>query len=337
MKTRLIFTLAACAASAALAQHVPAEDQLLAQALNLPELPPMPAPGELMPERVVKGAPYCADAVHETVQWLPDANGGAPNRIVRQQTTRLCRDGEGRTRQESERNNRKWVYLSDPVAGETWQLDPAAKTARSLRGSLRMGDSWFDSAAWRDYGERMREWSKGFTQRLQIGKTATPPVPPVPPVPPAPPAPALLAGGEREIHIVRLDGNDLPILPTPPMPPEPPAVALRALELAPRGAGVLSPLGSKDIDGVRANGERTTWTIEAGKVGNEKPIVIVREVWTAPDLMLTLRSRDFDPRSSEVNYRLQNLKRGEPDAALMRVPGDYTVRKPAPRASAATG
>ena len=53
--------------------------------------------------------------------------------------------------------------------------------------------------------------------------------------------------------------------------------------------------------------------------------------------MLTLRSRDFDPRSNEVNYRLQNHRRGEPDAALMRVPADYNVRKPAPRASSATG
>ena len=262
MKTRLIFTLAACAAAAALAQEPPAEEQRMAQALNMPELPPLPAFGELAPERVVKGAPYCADAVHETVQWLPDANGGAPNRIVRQQTTRLCRDGEGRTRQESERNGRKWVYLRDPVAGETWQLDPAARTARSVRGIARMGDAFFDSEAWRVYGERLREWGRNFGQRFSLDRTA--PMPPVPPIPPTPPVPA-------------------------------------------------------------------------GKVGNEKPIVIVREVWTAPELMLTLRSRDFDPRSNEVNYRLQNLGRGEPDAALMRVPADYNVRKPAPRASSATG
>lgn len=39
--------------------------------------------------------------------------------------------------------------------------------------------------------------------------------------------------------------------------------------------------------------------------------------------MVTLRSRDFDPRSGEVNYRLANLKRVEPDAALMRVPADF--------------
>jgi hypothetical protein len=83
--------------------------------------------GEMAPQRVVKGAPYCADAVHETVQWLADGSGGAPNRIVRQQNTRLCRDGEGRTRQEVERGNRRLVYLHDPVARESWVLTPSAR------------------------------------------------------------------------------------------------------------------------------------------------------------------------------------------------------------------
>jgi hypothetical protein len=83
-------------------------------------------------------------------------------------------------------------------------------------------------------------------------------------------------------------------------------------------------LGGKDIEGVRANGERTAWVIEAGKIGNEKPIQITREVWTAPDLMVTLLSRDFDPRTGEVNYRLKNLKRGEPEAGLMRVPAEFS-------------
>ena len=80
----------------------------------------------------------------------------------------------------------------------------------------------------------------------------------------------------------------------------------------------------------------------AGKVGNEKPIQITREVWTAPDCTVTLLSRDIDPRSGELNYRLKNFKRGEPDAALMRVPADYskggraTPRGDAP-ASGSTG
>jgi hypothetical protein len=115
-------------------------------------------------------------------------------------------------------------------------------------------------------------------------------------------------------------------------PPAPAAVAFTAQSLAPRGPGAVSALGSKDIEGLRVNGERTTWTIEAGKVGNEKPIQIVREVWTSPELMLTVAVRDFDPRRGETNYRLANIKRGEPDAGLFKVPADYTrsgVRAPA--------
>jgi hypothetical protein len=45
----------------------------------------------------------------------------------------LCRDGEGRTRQVIDRNGRKLVYLSDPVAGENWVLDNERKTARRIR------------------------------------------------------------------------------------------------------------------------------------------------------------------------------------------------------------
>ena len=52
--------------------------------------------------RSVRGAPYCADAAHESVQQLADGN-----RIVRKQLTRLCRDGEGRTRQELEHDGQK--------------------------------------------------------------------------------------------------------------------------------------------------------------------------------------------------------------------------------------
>ena len=112
----------------------------------------------------------------------------------------------------------------------------------------------------------------------------------------------------------------------------------RSQVLGPRGPGTVTPLPARDIEGLRANGERTTWVIETGKVGNEKPIQITREVWTSPDLMVTLQSRDFDPRSGEVNYRLKNLKRGEPDAALLRVPADYgKPARPSARASGATG
>jgi hypothetical protein len=93
---------------------------------------------------------------------------------------------------------------------------------------------------------------------------------------------------------------------------------------------------------VRVDGERTTWTIEPGRLGNEKPIVITREVWTSPELLLTVQTREFDPRSGETTYRLSKLKRGEPDAALMKVPADYDTSpghsgRPRPPPPAASG
>lgn len=285
---------------------------------------------ELGRERVVKGAPYCADAEQEAVQPLADGN-----RIVRKQTTRLCRDGDGRTRQEVERGSRRVVYLRDPVSRESWVLDPERKTARRL-------GAWghemaHDASAWREYADRMRDWAKGFgEQGRRDAGAGRPPVPPIAPAPPVPPMPVVVAEEGREMHVLRLEA------PYPPMPgvapavtPLPPGVALRAQLGAPRGPGVASPLGTKDIEGVRANGERTTWTIEAGKVGNEKPILITRDLWTSPDLMLTVLSRDADPRVGETTYRLVRIKRGEPDAALMKVPPEYTSGpRPAPKASA---
>jgi hypothetical protein len=145
------------------------------------------------------------------------------------------------------------------------------------------------------------------------------------------------AAADVEVNVVRLHGSGQGSAPVEWALP-PPAVQWRAQTLAPRGAGSVSPLGSKEMDGVRANGERTTWVIEAGKLGNEKPIQISRETWTSPDLMVTLSSRDFDPRTGELNYRLKNLKRGEPDAALMRVPAEFNKSgRPATKASGPTG
>ena len=296
------------------------------------------AAGELGRERIVKAAPYCADAEQESVQTLADGN-----RIVRKQSTRLCRDGEGRTRQEVDRSGHRIVYLRDPVSHENWVLDLQRKSARRL-GNLVAPH---DTSAWREYGDKMREWAKGLHERVSKDGAPPAPVPPVPPTPPTPPmagtAPVVVTQDEREVRdadgklqkevqvrVLRFEGPHGPMA-MPGMPgviaPLPPGVAMCAQIGAPRGPGVASSLGTKDIEGVKANGERTTWTIEAGKVGNEKPIVVTRDVWTSPDLMVTMQTRDADPQVGETTYRLTNLKRGEPDASLMRVPPDFTVIK----------
>ena len=111
-----------------------------------------------------------------------------------------------------------------------------------------------------------------------------------------------------------------------PLPPVPPGVPM----LAPTGPGTRTALGSRDFDGVRADGTKTTWTIPAGQVGNEKPIEIVSERWYAPDLMLVVYSRHADPRTGERIYRLEGIRRGEPPADLFKVPADYELRPARP-------
>ena len=76
--------------------------------------------------KVVKGAPYSAESVSESLQVLPDGN-----RIVRRETGRIYRDAEGRTRREQdvEPGRVGHVAITDPVANASYSLDPEAKIA----------------------------------------------------------------------------------------------------------------------------------------------------------------------------------------------------------------
>jgi hypothetical protein len=321
---------------------------------------------ELEGERVVRGAPYCATAVHENVQTLGDGN-----RIVRRQQSALCRDGEGRTRREVQREGGpKVVYLNDPVAKESWAIYPDEKRVQRLRGSVSWapGADAAAHAAWQasmqDWGERMKEqaarWKEwggrvaerarsADAERMRARAMAGEPgivieqelV--VPPVPPAPGASTVER--RRELRVLRASELPampaLPALPAPMVAPTPPLPPLPLLQFSmlPREGGTTMVLAPKEIDGLKVTGERTSWTIEAGRIGNEKPIVSTREVWRSPDLMLTVMSRDADPRMGEQNYRLEKIKRGEPDAAMMKPPAEFSEgprRSARPAASAPT-
>jgi hypothetical protein len=89
-------------------------------------------------------------------------------------------------------------------------------------------------------------------------------------------------------------------------------------------------LGTQQIEGVNAEGTRITRTIPAGTIGNEKPIDIVLETWTSTDLHVLVLSKRSDPRFGETVYRLSNVKRGEPDAALFQVPSEFTTQQEQP-------
>jgi hypothetical protein len=232
------------------------------------------------------------------------------NRIVKRSTARLARDTYGRTRQEKQGTEGSTVYVFDPIDHRSYALNPQRRTA------------------------------------VRIPRVPAPPLAPepppapevaAPPAPPAPPTPPAVQGGnaapgrvivrrggdrsDRDVHVevIRIGGDGGQMAPLAPMP------AL-TMPLLPDGKGTSRSLGTREFDGVKADGTETTHTIAAGAIGNEKPIVITRERWFSPELQLVVYARTRDPRAGESSYRLTNLKRGEPPAELFRVPADYRLR-----------
>ena len=101
-------------------------------------------------------------------------------------------------------------------------------------------------------------------------------------------------------------------------------------------------LGARQFEGVRALGRKTTTTIPTGQIGNDRPIEIIDERWESPELRMLLYSRNSDPRTGVVEYRLTNINRAEPPADLFTIPSDYTISQspvplPAPLPPGARG
>ena len=85
-------------------------------------------------------------------------------------------------------------------------------------------------------------------------------------------------------------------------------------------------LGTQTIEGVSAQGKRETVTIPAGQIGNERPIEIVSETWTSPELHTVILRKHSDPRMGETVFRLTDIKRGEPDASLFQAPAGTKIK-----------
>ena len=123
----------------------------------------------------------------------------------------------------------------------------------------------------------------------------------------------------------------------PDVPPEPLALQVRTAAGIPGpgltmelrdtqdGTGKQESLGKETIQGVQAEGTRTTITIPAGQIGNERTIEIISERWYSPELQTVVMTKHSDPRFGETTYRLTKISRSEPDASLFQVPSDYRI------------
>ena len=85
-------------------------------------------------------------------------------------------------------------------------------------------------------------------------------------------------------------------------------------------------LGTKSIEGVMAEGTRTTSTIPAGAIGNLMPIEVVSERWYSKELQMPVLISRRDPRTGDSVHRLRNIVEAEPPQDLFSVPPDYQIR-----------
>jgi hypothetical protein len=86
-------------------------------------------------------------------------------------------------------------------------------------------------------------------------------------------------------------------------------------------------LGKSTVEGVLAEGTRSTHVIPTGQIGNDRPITIVTETWYSPELQTVVSSRTSDPMNGDTSYRLTKINRTEPAASLFQVPPDYTLKQ----------
>jgi hypothetical protein len=82
------------------------------------------------------------------------------------------------------------------------------------------------------------------------------------------------------------------------------------------------------MEGVAVDGTRTTLTIPAGSIGNDRAIEVVSEQWYSKQLQTTVLTKTTDPRMGETVYKLSNIKLDEPASSLFTVPSDYQVIDP---------
>lgn len=88
---------------------------------------------------------------------------------------------------------------------------------------------------------------------------------------------------------------------------------------------VTENLGWATVEGVMAEGTRTTRTISVGPAAKETSIVTTSEEWYSPDLKRPMLLIGHDPRFGERTQRTTNVSREEPNPELFQPPGDYRV------------
>ena len=218
-----------------------------------------PEPGFARDMKVIRGQPYAADLVHESVQLLGDGT-----RISHKVSGSVNRDTDGRTRREEAGvEGKKSITIFDPVAAVSLSLDSSSKTVAKHAVHVPADRSASATDVHRQGG------------------------------------PGRGGPGQGKDRATRSGGHNR----------------------------IVEELGNQAMEGVPAQGRRTTTTIPAGTMGNDRDIKIIDEVWFSPDLQVVVQSRHSDPRTGEVTYKLSNIRRSDQPHTLFEAPADYQVKE----------
>ena len=232
------------------------------------------------------GRPFSATATTQTTQTFSDGMH------VSQTTTMVqYRDAEGRVRTETSEpavaNSEpvKSIVIRDTVAGVTYRLDPAKKTAVKVVIVTAAGPPIVGGRGARGGRGDSAPVSNSDITALRLQQVQE------------------MAEAAKELASI--------------------AATIDAARSDPNHT--VEDLGVKTVNGVPARGTRLTTIVPMGAIGNDKEFRSVTERWFSPDLNLLVKSVSTDPRFGATTYELTNISRQAPDSSLFQVPPDYNI------------
>jgi hypothetical protein len=293
---------------------------------------------------VVKNAPYSGEEVNTQDNTLGDGT-----KLHTEAHTKVYRDSEGRTRRETD----DMINIYDPVAGVAYVLNPKTMTGRQMKVStvaiIPDGMTTKTLSSGGNVSIDGRTTGSGPDGKVFFYQTNTVEAVASGDDPEAAPRAGKLAlekmaaaqaakstdkmvldklnaemdqikaDTQARMEIIRMadgtsDGGAYSF-----------GAGTYTMKTTARAAGKKESLGTQVLEGVLAEGVRTTSTLEMGAIGNDRPINVVSERWMSSDLKTVVMTKHSDPRSGEEVFRLTSVNRSEPDPALFQLPSGYML------------
>ena len=236
-------------------------------------------------------SPFSAEEVNESVQTLADGN-----RIVRRSSGKMYRNSDGRVRREMTGGLGGTMANTMGVMGTLYSTGQGISIATPVAGHLLSTNLTTARVVEMPSGQAVTITSSGgemtiaqkrnVEERMKVAGAAAP-------------VAVTSQGG-----LVYSSG----------------ASATATMQGGTKYDVKTEELGTRDFEGVSAQGTRRTTTIPADAIGNERPIEIVYERWHSKDLGLVVYSKNSDPRFGDQIYKLTNIVRAEPDPSLFAIP-----------------